>query len=356
MNKIKITIIGGSISGSVLAYLLAREGYEVRVYEQKKQKDIGNKLCANIVTKSFLKYIKNLGISPKEIIESRFEKAVFLLDKEKFVFPVEDYKINRQKFIDLLIKKSKKAGVKFYFGKKIKEINFQDIIIGADGAFSMVAKKKGLWQKRKFAICTQITCNGKIKNLKINKKNYYVFLDKNFGYYSYVFPSKRKLTIGNGEFITKESDKPSNSFDNFLSFLNIRKSKKEVALIPLPKVIKTKKDNIFLTGDAACFIKFNGGGIIPAIEGAFALADLIKRKDYSKIRKLQNKIFVNSLVTKLIQKIKYQNLEYFLKIVEKDKKLRNLIKERDNISMRHVKYLFFKPKLIYFLIRALVFS
>jgi flavin-dependent dehydrogenase len=366
MEKKKIVIIGSSVAGSTLALLLAKEGINVVVYEQKKQHEIGKKLCANVVTKTFFNYSRALGMEPAPLVKNRFDKAIFVCKNKRFEFPVQDYEIDRQKFLNQIIKKAKQQGAKFFFETKFlnffrenkkhglileknkkKKIEKADIVIGADGALSEVAKKADLWQDRQFDLCYQVSLKKKlmIERRKVKKNEYYCFLDKKYGYYSYVFPSKDNVTIGNAE----ELNNKNRSFQNLLSMLKIKGIKKKAALIPAPKVIRTQKDNIFLIGDAACCIKFNGGGIIPAMKNAFSLRDVILNRNYNKIKRFQREIYINSVLARFVKNLNDNDFLRFLEIVDKNPEIKGLVKQRDEMSRRKLKCVFKKPKLIYFI-------
>ena len=361
MKKIKITIIGSSIAGSSLAYLLARSNVNVRVYEQEKEKDVGKKLCANIITKTFIKFARKLGINPNKVIENKFKKAVLKFQNKEVIIPIKEYKLNREKFVNLLIKKAKQEGAKFFFKtkfislkkknkgyeitlKKSRKITEKtDIIVGADGATSEVAKKANLWQNRKLGLAIQI--KSKKHKLKIKKQEYYIFLDKKYGYYSYIVPSKKYTVIGGGDYV---ENNPNKNFKNFLSFLKIKRGKKQAALVPAPKPIKPRKDNIFLIGDAACHARFSAGGIIPAIKASFALRDIITKNNYTSMKKLEKQVFLNSILSNVIKNFNDKDFSRLLEITSKNKKIKNLVTLRDEFSTKKfVDILLKNPKLIF---------
>ncbi len=337
MNK--VIVIGSSIAGASIANFLA--GYcDVTVYEQKSIKDIGRKLCADIVTPSFIKYLEILGLNHKDYIISQFDKAVAISEKQRVEFNTHEFKIDRVKFIKDLIKKAEKKGVKFIFKKEFlgfeeKEgkfiINIDnknevcDVLIGADGPLSKVAKKADLWDDRELFLAMQSDIP--LKKLDIEKNTYHIYLGEKFGYYSYIFPSKNRAVIG----IVGNPENVKKRYDELLDKLKIKKIKKCAALIPKPKVIQQKK-NLFVIGDAGCHVKFSGGGIIPAIMAAEAVSEIITNKNYKKLRKLNKRTYTNRLATRIIEKFKEKDFDNFLRIL-KNKKFYNLLKKRDEFLM-----------------------
>ena len=172
-GKKKVIVVGGSISGLAAACLLSKK-MDVSVIEQKPKEEIGNKVCANVVTSTFLDLARKLGINPKEITLKKFSLAKFCSESNSVDMPVEDYEINRKKFVGLLVEKAVSNGVEFHFKTRFtglqkiyrrygvvfennskKTMETADFVIGADGALSEVARKAGLWQNRKFWLAMQ---------------------------------------------------------------------------------------------------------------------------------------------------------------------------------------------------------
>src|SRR3989344_4453235 len=162
-KKKKVIIIGSSVAGCSAANFLAEE-CDVAVYEQKHRQEVGKKLCSDIVTKVFLRYAAMLGLNPYNHVISKLDKAIAVSGSQISEFETDEFKISRISFIEDLISKSEKKGAKFNFneefidfreekGKFIVEFKDKtdtcDILIGADGAVSKVAKKAGLWKDRK---------------------------------------------------------------------------------------------------------------------------------------------------------------------------------------------------------------
>ena len=349
----KIVIVGSSISGAVLAYLLAKQGKKVEVYEQRQEKEIAKKACANVVTKSFFEYCKELSVRPKPLVRHRFEKAHFFSQGKKFSFPVEDYEIDRNKFLALMIKKAKQKGARFHFGMKFLDMKqgksydlvFENdnkqakqfkqhasIVIGADGAMSEVARKAGLFNNRKFCLYIQTRLKDKVKvgGSVLKNDEYCIFSEKDKGYYSYVLPSSKSTLLGVGDFL---ENNPVKTFEDVSSFAGkSSKATREAALVPLPSDIRTMKDNVFLAGDAACSNKFNGGGIIPAIKDAFAIADVIIKKDYSKMKQRAQEKRMNAYFVKIFRRMSSKTLIKFLGIIHNSDKFKQVVRERDEVS------------------------
>jgi len=344
----RVAIIGSSIAGSSLACLLA-ENAAIMVYDSKTRKEIGKKVCANVVTSSFSKYVKLLGLNPEKYIISRFNTAVGISKHNKLEFKTDEFKVDRGKLIEDLIAKAEKKGVQFNFGTRLISIrkedkNFlitfergeeiftdeADILVGADGALSEVAKKARLWDDRKLYLVMQTEIPLSKLKIGLKKDSYNIYVGPEFGYYGYVFPSKDKVTIGVGD----ASEKVKERYNSFLKFLglNSRIGKIQAALIPEPKVIKQKK-SLFLIGDAGCHVKFSGGGIIPAIMASEAVREIIVNKNYKKLKELNRRTFFNKMATKMIWKMNDRDFDDFFEIL-KDKKFQGFLEKRDELEKR----------------------
>ncbi len=358
-NK-RVAIIGSSIAGSALTLLLSKH-MQVKVFEQKPAAEIGNKVCANVVTSSFLSLAKKLGINPAKITKKRFSNAEFYSQNNSVKFPVQDYEIDRKKLLQEMIKRAGRNEAEFFFNTKFadlektingynillenkgkKIIETADFIIGADGALSRVAEKSALWQNRKFWLAVQAKVP-KIKR-KIARETYEIFFTRKFGCYSYIFPSGKSFVIGA---VAKPQD-AREKFKQFLDFLNIKKCNIEAALIPFPRVIRTRKGNVFLAGDAACQVKFTGGGIVPAIESAFALRDFIVYGNNKGINALSKEIRMHQTIARVLDRLNDSDMDRLFEIA-KDSSAIMAAKSRDELRKWVVKFVLQHPSLLRFL-------
>jgi len=340
----RVIIIGSSIAGASAALALSKYA-NVNVFEQKKKQDIGKKLCANVVTPSFFNYSKELGLDAKQFIASKFSKAVFISKSNGLFLRTKEFRIDRQKFLDAAIKKAAGQGAKFYFetefldfkreknkfviylrkGKKNVSVK-ADALIGADGALSRVAEKANLSKGRKNFLVMQSEVPLKSLKFRVDRDAYYIHLNREFGYYSYIFPFKDKAIIGSGNIIERAKE----NYSNFLKFLEVHPKKISAALIPFPQKTHFRK-NLVLIGDAAGSVKFSGGGIVPSMADAIAARNLLIRKDSDNFRVAKNRIFMNRLASKVFLKMKDKDLDYLLDVM-KDKKFSGLLEKRDKFG------------------------
>jgi len=342
----KIFIIGSSIAGATAALALARKGFDVEVFEQKPFAEVHKKLCGNIVTSAFFSISRELGLNAKKIVLKKFNKAHFFSKNKRITVDIEDYLISRKELLFQLVSKAKSEGAVFNFNstflkfekrgknyklfikKGSKEIVKEtEVLIGADGVLSRVAKSAGFKQKKFVAAIQAETKTDCPSN------EYFVFFGKEFGLYSYLFPSDGIAKIGS----------VAQNFSHFVKFLKVKKVTNQRAH-PIPfygPFSKFRKGNVWLIGDSAGMIKFSMGGIIPSMHAAIALADFLKG-DTKKLRKLKKDLFVQYLILKAIRRLKDKDFDYALNLIENDKRLRDFLKKRDetSLSFSNLKLLF----------------
>lgn len=362
----KAVIIGGSVAGSAMALALSRF-CKVTVYDERKKAEISEKICGNICTYSIERYAHALGIK-EDFTLSRYNNINIFSKGNRASFPTREYEIGRKKLLSEMMKNALKNGAEFNFStkfldirringaKKHYEVFFEkngkrfsdkaDVVIGADGAVSEVAKKIGRKNKEFFLFLQTTVKRSQIgkEYLIPDKNSYSIFVGRNFGFYSYIFPSKNgnEFKIGLGDDFRKDV---SEEFRLFLEYLGIKKSKFKGALIPKPGLI-SGSGGVYLIGDASCNVKYTGGGIVPIMEQVIALRDKILSGKDKKMRILKRKMLLNRMFTKFIERMKDSDFDFTLDVL-KDPRLRNAFSSRDDVGSGELRK-FLSPRLMLF--------
>jgi digeranylgeranylglycerophospholipid reductase len=356
-----ICIVGAGPAGNYTAYLLAKSGHRVQVYE--KQPKIGSPVqCTGILSDHF-----------KSILTPKEDFVLNIINKTRIYSPNNNYietklKTNyiicRKKFDNYLANLAKKQGVKFYLNhsfKSYKQIKNQleisvnnkgilkkiksDILIGADGPISAVSKSANLFNNRKFVIGTQI--EAKLKN--DNVVEFYPYL----GCYAWIVPvDKNTVRIGISGY--KDTKKIFQKFA--IDKLGINYDKKTIenqsGIIPVfNPFVQTQKNNIYLVGDAATFVKTtSGGGINQSLKAAKILTDSINNNKNYNIewkKRLFANLFTHLTAHNIMTKFKENDwndlIDYF-----NEPKLKKILysESRDNIVKMMFKIITSKPSLI----------
>jgi flavin-dependent dehydrogenase len=274
----------------------------------------------------------------------------------------------RRKFDNELVRTAAKNGAKFLDGVKVIDIKFEknytiiilsdntsiktSIVIGADGFNSVIARKTGLFTKRRFtgvSVVEEFSLSEKKLDEFYTKNRFFHIHLKIFGItgYGWVFPKKNHLNIGLGDCRLKSNRNQQNLkmiFNKYLEILkkqeiipkNIKSIKLMGGSLPVWPHEKTYMNNVLLCGDAAGFINpVTGEGIYYALNSAEIAANItikaLKAKNtsgrfLSQYEKEWKKDFGKDIEYMLnsTKKIRNEN-EKFIQTMSKDKKLAEML-------------------------------
>ncbi len=361
-----ISIIGAGPAGSYLAYLLAKQGKDVSVFEEHNT--VGSPVqCTGIVTHSIEKFFK----LKNEVIAKRLNKVIVVSKNNKIEVSVDEIVMWRDLFDRFVSEMAQDAGAKLFLNRKflgfngknliklkdsktnkIKEIK-SDIIIGADGPYSAVAKNSGM----EFNSKNYIGMQAKVK-LKTDTSGFETHFGSDFpNFFGWVVPeSEDTARIGVGCF--------ENVQEYFYRFLVNRTGKKDVVcwesgLIPLynPKRV-IQKGNVFLIGDAATQVKATtGGGIIPSLKAAQTLCGcIVNDKDYNKeFRKNSGReLLLHLRIRRILNNFSDRDYGRLLSLMNKEK-VRKILKKYDrdtpiplvtNLLLKEPRFLMFMKNVV----------
>lgn len=358
----RISIIGAGPAGNYLAYLLAKSNHKVDVIEEHNK--IGHPIqCTGILTSS----IESIIPLKKEFIANKITNFRIIAPNNnsiEFNFKKPNYIIHRDKFDKYLANLAKKAGANYHLNtrylsntkntlkvkqNKTTERQF-DILIGADGPNSLVAKNNNLFQKRKFAMGQQITA-------KLNLPNNQISIYLGVGEFAWIVPEKKNIfRLG---LVAK-----NNSNELFKTFIKRIEKENNIKIKPIQNqsgIIpifnpnqQTIKNNIFLLGDAATQVKATSyGGIIHGLLAAQCIADKITGKNRKYNQSLNQKVTKDLkyalLIRKILNKFTENDYNHLINYLNK-KDAKTILEEydRDFPSKFAFKLFLAQPKLIKF--------
>jgi len=361
-----ISIIGAGPAGSYLAYLLAKQGKEVAVFEEHNA--VGSPVqCTGIVTHSIEKFFR----LKNEVVARRLNKVVVVSKSNRIEVNVDEIVMWRDLFDRFVSEMAVDSGAKLYLnhkflgfnGKsiikvkdsktnKIKEIK-SDIIIGADGPYSAVAKSAGMDMGLRHYIGMQ----AKVR-LKMDTDAFETHFGSDFpNFFGWVVPeSEDTARIGIGCF--------ENAQEYFYKFLKSRTGKKDVicwesGLIPLynPKKV-IQSGNVYVIGDAASQVKATtGGGIIPSLKAANTLCGcIINNKDYGREFRMQSgkELLLHLKIRNLLNRFSDNDYDKLLELMAQDK-VKKVLKKYDrdtpiplvlNLILKEPRFLYFAKALL----------
>ncbi len=370
--KFDVIVVGAGPAGSTAAKYLSEKGVKVLLID--KEKFPRDKPCGGGIPVRILKRFKY--IEENDLVESYTYGAYFYLPSVKDRVEVKIEKpmhgmVIRKKFDNGLVNHAIDCGTTFLDNKAVKDIKCSNnsaevilsggysfesqLVIGADGIWSVVAKKSGLGQNyRNFGVCIfqEVPINSILINQYFPEKKL-VHVHMRFGGlngYGWVFPKKDHMNIGIGElWIQKKlSVKMINIRDIFRNYIKILKDSeiipKEIkfeepkcSALPSCHIEKTYSNRVLLCGEAAGFINYGGGGIDYAMSSGAIAANVAidalekgktSREFLSRYERLWMDDFGKDI--KLFSRLQTrfgEKTEKYIKLAYKDKKISELLLE-----------------------------
>lgn len=355
----KIDVVGGGPAGTYSAYLLAKKGYIVNLYERNPV--FGPPVqCTGILSDHFTSIMP----AKEDFVENVVEKTRIYAPNGRYVETniKKNYVVCRKKFDNYLAEMAQNEGVRCHLGHSFNDFldkdnlkvklkykgkavySSPDKLIGADGPLSPIAKAAGLYGKRQHLIGTQI--EAKMEN--DNVVEFYPYI----GSYAWIVP-KDENTVRIGVAAYKDS---MNLFKKFAKEkigkdYDAKTIENQSGVIPtFNPSVKVQKGDIYLNGDAATFVKATtGGGINQSLKGAKILAESIdKNKDYNKEWKkgLYRNLHTHLVVHKAMQKFNENDWNSLINTFSEDK-MKNILysESRDNIVKMVSKIAMTKPSI-----------
>lgn len=288
-KKIQIAIVGAGVIGLYLAWKLAQKGYEVTVFERKKE--VGDKVCSGLISAR----IKEFILFDKSIIENEINTCLIYFPRKTITLELKPihYVLNRQELTESLARFAQEAGARILFNQTINEIpSGFDKIIACDGALSKMREKLSL-PAPNFRLGMQVFLpvsepSAKVEVWPISK-----------GFF-WKIPRGQKTEYG----AVGPRASLKNDFKEFLKKNNID-SKRPIRTALIPQgLILSQLENITLCGDAMGLTKpWSRGGVIWGLTAAeILLRNFPNFQNYQREvkREFGFKIFKGKLATSLV--------------------------------------------------------
>ena len=338
MQETDILIVGAGPIGCYLAEKLSSKGISVLVIDKKKK--IGKHACSGLVSTRLDDFVD----IDKSLIEHSIKGSIFHSKKETFTIKKDDvqaYVLDRIAFDRFMAKQAEASGAKiltdtpfldygikdkFVYTSTGKGIIKSKLIIGCDGAGSIVRRKSDLDSGQ------ITTVNGILGYTDEKNDSDLVELfyggDIAPGFFAWKIPRGERVEYG------LASDK--NHIEYFNKFVSGHKIDKTYAHpICFGHLKSTVADNVMLVGDAALQVKpFSGGGIIYGLVCADIAVEVIldalsknsfdaeTLRDYDVLwkQKLKDKIHLGLGIRKTLDSLSDSELDTFFSMLSKNRK------------------------------------
>ncbi|MGA7145835.1 MAG: NAD(P)/FAD-dependent oxidoreductase [Desulfobacterales bacterium] len=320
MSK-NVAIIGASTAGLLTAKKLADHGMSVKVFEASKQ--IDSRPRSLIVTGQLPKLLGPLYRSALVNVIRRFElyadgrvaqialkRPDLVIERSKLLRDLEaEAKLSgagiftRRRFLSL-----KPNGKHLAFslagngnGAPIEE--YADVLVGADGAFSRVAKSGG-WPKPDTVPLIQAVVKLPLDMPSDTTRVW--FLPEHTPFFYWLIP--HSSTHGVLGLIADEAQKGRKVLDHFLDRKNLEPIEFQSAPIPIytrwiPIHRKIGHNDVYLVGDAAGQVKASTvGGVVTGFRGALSVVDsILNNKRNHNLKRLRRELDLHSIIRKSLQ-------------------------------------------------------
>jgi flavin-dependent dehydrogenase len=331
-----VAIIGASLGGLFAAYHLAREGVEVEVYERASV--LGSSSRTLIVTD---KLNEILGFVPEEAIVNRIRKfEIFSRSKSvRIELSRPDLVIERERLIKLLARLAEEAGARIHLGYQFEGffragkkmvLNLRDlktgktfsllsdILVGADGASSAVAKAISYDGHFPTALLqARVAFSG-----EGTSDTCQVWFDPDYTkYFFWSIPECAKFsTVG---LIADDDRQARVGLEAFLKERGLKPLEFQEAKVPLYRWSglrggESRRRGVFLVGDAAAQVKVTTvGGVVTGLYGAKMLARaILNGEDYQRqIRGLKLELGLHLLIRTILNRFINEDYDELLERV-----------------------------------------
>jgi len=363
-----VSIIGAGPSGNYLAYLLAKAGKDVDVYEEHSI--VGRPVqCTGLTTSSLNKLVK----IKKEFLVNKINLTRIYSPNGNFIdIKIKDnYVLDRAKFDTYLANRAIDLGANYHFNSRFiscklgREILFTvkqagnnieektDYLVGADGPLSPVGKSAGLLKKRKYIVALQA---------RVSMEYDPDIFSAWFGYGDFGWIVPETDNVARVGIVDSKNQNPNEHFKKFLN--RVANGKKIIeyqsGLVPVyDRKLVTSKENVFLVGDAAGHVKkTTHGGIILGILAAKELSKVIinGHGNYDRMwkKKIGLDLYQSNLIYNIMSRFSERDYNNLIKDFNDDKIRKILYEyERDFPTKMGFKLLLAKPTLLKYAFKLL---
>lgn len=290
-----ITIIGAGPGGLITGLKLLEAGFEPTILE--KRETIESTLCGEGLSGETLDRVPFRDWS--DLAPQTFDHATLRLPGGYRLYVKKKcHTMDRVSWFREMAKEFEKRGGTLQLGTKVDSLNDlkYDLLIGADGPFSLVAKHVGNTTQHIGGVQYRMKADYQFDGMEF-------FLDKTYSpEYSWIFAKGSTFNVG---LLGRQADLERFIKDKGLGDGEILK--KEAYNIPFFGT-KIQRDNVILTGDAAGITNpLTKGGMAAIVYVAEILVDCLKE---GTLQEYQSRVFNHPVMSPKYR----QALEYFREI------------------------------------------
>jgi len=365
----EVVVIGASLAGLFTAYLLARQGKQVHLFEAG---DLARFQSRTLIATAQLEEV--LGFFPEEAVVNRVITMELIATAKgiKVDLRKPDLIVERAAMLRLLRQRAKDAGVEFWpnhrflgfepvsgglkvqienkLGKSQLQVMTRNLV-GADGAVSRVASAAGIAHFPRVPLLQAIVepkggCDP--TNVRV------WFEPQQTAYFYWSIPeSATRSAVG---FIADDAPTAKARLLGFLAERNWRPLAIQAARIPLSVAgrkpwKRIAGNDVYLVGDAAGHVKVTTvGGLVTGLRGAQAAAQAIQNNsDYGKtLRSLDRELWLHGLIRRALNRFSPRDYRQLLESIDDATAMLLGRYTRDELTKMALKLAFTQPRLLGF--------
>ncbi len=333
--KDTVAVVGAGTSGLIMARDLEGYGIGTSVYDQKTKLGYPAK-ASGIIS---INGLKSLGIGYEKAVTNTLYGANIHVGKEVMRIIAKNpqaHVLDRVRLNEICYDEAVDKGASVNTGaridsRKIGELHEKNILVGADGPLSEVAKYFSMGSISKYTLTYKAEFNVDVEDAKVVD----LFFDNRVApkFFAWICPNAKDiLEVGIG--IGSRYGNSKAAFEKFLKLDEVagyvRRGKLldgYASLIPMQTVRKVvdEKNEVLLVGDAAGQVKpTTGGGIVFGGNAARLAAKVISEhlrkgvslNDYGRLFKKSfgTDIAMHSLINKLYANLDVEKLGFLLNV------------------------------------------
>lgn len=360
-----IAIVGASVSGLFSAYLLARGGMSVSLYERFEE--LGHSPRTLIVTN---KINEALGFDPHEAIINKVKYLELFSPKKsaRLELRIPDLVIERTKLLKLLGRLAERAGAKMIMGHQFSGFTRR----GEDLLLDLIALKTG---KRNHQRTDALICahgrdcaengsksdKGQLASLIQARVSFRSRADANVfqvyfapdqtRYFYWLIPESEKTAVVG--VIADEEEQAVKSLELFLQRKGFEPLEFQASPVPLHRFQFSGygqiERNVFLVGDAAAQVKVTTvGGVLTGLLGAKSLANaLLNGGNYRReLKELKRELDLHLLLRSVLNQFTSDHYDELISLLSGN--LKNLLEgwTRDELRTGFTRLMLAEPRLI----------
>ncbi|MCD6484792.1 MAG: geranylgeranyl reductase family protein [Candidatus Odinarchaeota archaeon] len=334
-----VVVIGAGPGGTVLTYQLNKKGFNVLLLE--KEKFPREKPCGGGLTIKAYNLLKEIGLTPNDNALEGTASGAYLIHPEVEIKietnEILAYFVRRYVFDAFLADSVRNIGGELREKEKVIHVAQQEdkvkiktqkniyearIVVGADGATSVVAKDLGyrkFWKDDEYGVVVVSEINKNSEDAKEILKKIHTDLNASLYFdvvkygYGWFFIKKNFLNIGVGNIISSREDKnvvkSINRFAEVTGITLLKKLQFRGHIIPVGgRKRRVVNGRSLLIGDAAGFVDpLSGEGLYYAMRSGTLASEIIERSLSDSEKELTNNL-------KKFEKVAWDDFGYDLSL------------------------------------------